>query len=150
MLKAARAAARRFGSASSRRQLLWRARLRRGVAELTRLGYEPIYDESVFARDALHAGDRRTRAAAFAAPGRIRRFAAADRRRGGTKAACTSAAASTRTTAARRRRSSGYSDNTSLLSWLTGQAASSASRTDDRRPTGERGERYDPTPSPAC
>ncbi len=28
-----------------------------GVAELRRLGYEPVYDETVFARDAYLAGD---------------------------------------------------------------------------------------------
>ena len=36
-----------------------------GVAELRRLGYEPVYDETVFARDAYLAGEPALRAAAF-------------------------------------------------------------------------------------
>src|SRR5438128_2791663 len=36
-----------------------------GVDELRRLGYEPVYDEAVFARDRYTAGDAALRAAAF-------------------------------------------------------------------------------------
>src|SRR3954452_4387723 len=38
-----------------------------GVAELRALGYEPVYDESVFARTRYTAGDPATRARAFRA-----------------------------------------------------------------------------------
>ena len=36
-----------------------------GLQELRRLGYEPVYDDSVFARRAYVAGDASVRAAAF-------------------------------------------------------------------------------------
>src|SRR4051812_39595219 len=36
-----------------------------GVAELRRLGYDPVYDESVFARHRYLAGQARVRADAF-------------------------------------------------------------------------------------
>src|SRR5215471_11332537 len=38
-----------------------------GVAELRRLGYEPVHDESVFARSRYTAGDAGLRARAFRA-----------------------------------------------------------------------------------
>src|SRR3954464_8763409 len=36
-----------------------------GVAELRRLGYEPVYEDTVFARDGYVAGDAALRAASF-------------------------------------------------------------------------------------
>ena len=93
-----------------------------GVAELRRLGYEPVYDESVFARQRYIAGDAALRADSV--PPRLGR--SVDRRadRGPRRLRQRPAAAAAR----RRRRSArtpkafiGYSDNTSLLAWLTGQ-----------------------------
>jgi muramoyltetrapeptide carboxypeptidase len=90
-----------------------------GVQELKRLGFEPVYDESVFARRAYVAGDPALRAAAFRrawADDSIRAVIAV---RGGYG----SVQILPLLDAAEMRRSPkafiGYSDNTSLLSWLT-------------------------------
>ena len=37
----------------------------KGIAELRRLGFEPVFEESVFAREQYVAGDSRVRADAF-------------------------------------------------------------------------------------
>ena len=97
-----------------------RAAFDAGIAELRRLGFEPVFDESVFARSRLHRGRR-------GAPRRGVRPAWADRRsrrliavRGGYGSVqmlpLLDPAAIRRTPKA----FIGYSDNTSLLTWLTG------------------------------
>ncbi|PYR89273.1 MAG: LD-carboxypeptidase [Acidobacteria bacterium] len=90
-----------------------------GVAELRRLGYEPVYDETVFARDAYVAGEPSLRAAAFRRAWADEEVAALIAVRGGYG----SVHILPLLDAAEVRRAPkpfiGYSDNTSILSWLT-------------------------------
>ncbi len=90
-----------------------------GVAELRSLGYEPVYDDTVFARDSYLAGDAETRAAAFRRAWADESIAALIAVRGGYG----SVHMLPLLDAAEIRRSPkpfiGYSDNTSILSWLT-------------------------------
>jgi muramoyltetrapeptide carboxypeptidase len=90
-----------------------------GVSELRRLGYEPVYDESVFARSRYTAGDARLRAAAFRGAWNDPSIAALIAVRGGYG----SVQLLPLLDPAEIRRSPkafvGYSDNTSLLSWIT-------------------------------
>jgi len=92
-----------------------------GLAELRRIGYEPVYDESVFARRRYTAGDPAVRAAAFRRAWDDPSIAALIAVRGGYG----SVQLLPLLDPAHVRRSPkafiGYSDNTSLLSWLTGQ-----------------------------
>jgi len=92
-----------------------------GVAELRRLGYEPVYDETVFARDAYLAGEPALRAAAFRRAWVDHQIAALIAVRGGYG----SVQVLPLLDAAEIRRAPkpfiGYSDNTSILSWLTTQ-----------------------------
>jgi muramoyltetrapeptide carboxypeptidase len=92
-----------------------------GVAELRRLGYEPVYDETVFARDAYLAGEAALRAAAFRRAWVDHQIAALIAVRGGYG----SVQVLPLLDAAEIRRAPkpfiGYSDNTSILSWLTTQ-----------------------------
>ncbi len=90
-----------------------------GLQELRRLGYEPVYEDSVFARRAYVAGDATVRAAAFQkawADGSVRALIAV---RGGYG----SAQLLPLFNSAEMRRTPkafiGYSDNTSILAWLT-------------------------------
>ena len=90
-----------------------------GLQELRRLGYEPVYDDSVFARRAYVAGDATVRAAAIQkawADGSVRALIAV---RGGYG----SAQLLPLFNSAEMRRTPkafiGYSDNTSILAWLT-------------------------------
>src|SRR5688572_24840226 len=91
-----------------------------GVAELRRLGYEPVYDDSVHARARYTAGDAAVRADAFRRAWADDRIAALIAVRGGFG----SVQMLPLLDAADVRRSPkafiGYSDNTSLLTWLTG------------------------------
>jgi len=90
-----------------------------GVAELRRLGYEPVYDDSVFARRSYVAGDAAVRAAAFRTAWADPSIAALIAVRGGYG----SVQLLPLLASAEMRRTPkpfiGYSDNTSLLSWLT-------------------------------
>jgi muramoyltetrapeptide carboxypeptidase len=90
-----------------------------GVAELRRLGYEPVYDDTVFERDAYVAGDPAVRAAAFRRAWNDDRVAALMAVRGGYG----SVQILPLLDAAEVRRAPksfiGFSDNTSILSWLT-------------------------------
>ena len=100
-----------------------RAEFDAGLAELRRLGYEPVYDESVFARARYTAGDAALRAAAFRNAWADDSVAALIAVRGGYG----SVQLLPLLDRAEIRRSPkafiGYSDNTSLLSWLTGGCA---------------------------
>jgi muramoyltetrapeptide carboxypeptidase len=92
-----------------------------GVAELRRLGYEPVYDESVFARARYTAGDAVLRADAFRRAWTDDSVAALMAVRGGYGSVqmlpLLDSGAFRRTPKA----FIGYSDNTSLLTWITGQ-----------------------------
>ena len=92
-----------------------------GVAELRRLGYEPVYEESVFARQRYTAGDAAVRAAGFRRAWDDPSISALIAVRGGYG----SVQLLPLLDPAEIRRSPkafiGYSDNTSLLSWLTQQ-----------------------------
>ena len=90
-----------------------------GVAELRALGYEPVYDDSVFARRAYVAGDAAVRAAAFRRAWADPSMRALIAVRGGYG----SAQLLPLLDPAEMRRTPkafiGYSDNTSILAWLT-------------------------------
>jgi muramoyltetrapeptide carboxypeptidase len=90
-----------------------------GIAELRRLGFDPVYDETVFARDAYVAGEPSLRAAAFRRAWNDAEVAALIAVRGGYG----SVHILPLLDAAEVRRAPkpfiGYSDNTSILSWLT-------------------------------
>lgn len=90
-----------------------------GIAELRRLGFDPVYDETVFARDAYVAGAPSLRAAAFRRAWANEQIAALIAVRGGYG----SVHILPLLDAAEVRRAPkpfiGYSDNTSILSWLT-------------------------------
>lgn len=91
-----------------------------GVAELRRLGYEPVYDERVFARSRYTAGDAALRTRAFVDAWRDPAIRALLAVRGGYG----SVELLPRLPIDDLRRTPkafiGYSDNTSLLTWLTG------------------------------
>jgi len=92
----------------------------RGVVELRRIGYEPVYDDSVFARRRYTAGDASLRAAAFRRAWMDPSIAALIAVRGGygsVQLLPLLDAAEIRQTP---KPFIGYSDNTSLLAWLTG------------------------------
>lgn len=92
-----------------------------GVAELRRLGFEPVYDESVFARSRYTAGSAAVRAAAFLQAWLDPSIAALIAVRGGYG----SVHLLPLLDAAEIRRAPkafiGYSDNTSILAWLNGR-----------------------------
>lgn len=92
-----------------------------GVAELRRLGYEPVYDETVFARTRYTAGEPFVRATAFRQAWTDPSIRALVAVRGGYG----SVQILPRLDRDEIRRTPkafiGYSDNTSLLAWLTGQ-----------------------------
>jgi muramoyltetrapeptide carboxypeptidase len=90
-----------------------------GVTELRRLGYQPVFDDTVFARHRYTAGDAALRAAAFRRAWGDDSIAALMAVRGGYGSVhllpLLDRAEVTRTPKA----FIGYSDNTSLLTWLT-------------------------------
>jgi muramoyltetrapeptide carboxypeptidase len=90
-----------------------------GIEEIRRLGFEPTWDDSVFARDAYVSGSPATRAAAFLEAWFDPSIAALIAVRGGYG----SVHILPLLLADELRRSPkafiGYSDNTSLLTWLT-------------------------------
>ncbi|HTM23832.1 MAG TPA: LD-carboxypeptidase [Vicinamibacterales bacterium] len=97
-----------------------------GVAELRRLGFEPVYDESVFARERFTAGAAALRASAFRRAWTDPSIAALMAVRGGYGSVHLlpqlDAAEIQRTPKA----FIGYSDNTSILTWLTGRCGTVA------------------------
>lgn len=92
-----------------------------GVAELRRLGYQPVYDDSVFARARYTAGDASLRASAFHRAWEDPSIAALVAVRGGYGSVQLLPLLDS--TGIRRTPKAfiGYSDNTSLLNWLVGQ-----------------------------
>jgi muramoyltetrapeptide carboxypeptidase len=99
----------------------------RGVAEIERLGFVPVFDESVFARDAVYlAGSAEVRAAAFMkhwADGSVSALLAV---RGGYGSVHLLPLLDRARIIDRPKLFIGYSDNTSLLSWLTCQCGITA------------------------
>ena len=91
----------------------------RGVAELRRLGYEPIWDESVFAREPMVSGSPATRAAAFLRAWFDPSVAALIAVRGGYGSVHLLPLLPRDELRRSPKAFIGYSDNTSLLSWLT-------------------------------
>jgi muramoyltetrapeptide carboxypeptidase len=99
----------------------------RGVAEIRRLGYVPVYDDSVFAKeDGYLSGSPATRASAFMRYWTDPGVGALIAVRGGYGSAqilplldCTAMAATPKVFI-------GYSDNTSILAWLTTQCGITA------------------------
>ncbi|HEX2456411.1 MAG TPA: LD-carboxypeptidase [Vicinamibacterales bacterium] len=94
-----------------------------GIAEIRRLGFEPVFDESVFERTGYVAGSPEIRARAWQRAWDDPSIAALVAARGGYGSAQLlprlDAAAVSRTSKA----FIGYSDNTSILAWLTTRCA---------------------------
>jgi muramoyltetrapeptide carboxypeptidase len=92
----------------------------RGVAELTRLGFSPVFDERVFANEAGYlAGSAELRAAAFLTYWTDPSVAALVAVRGGYGSVQLLPHLHRPTLVATPKLFIGYSDNTSVLSWLT-------------------------------
>jgi muramoyltetrapeptide carboxypeptidase len=91
----------------------------RGVEEIRRLGFEPTWDESVFARDAYVSGSPATRAAAFLKAWFDPSIAALIAVRGGYGSVHILPLLLAGELRATPKAFIGYSDNTSLLTWLT-------------------------------
>jgi muramoyltetrapeptide carboxypeptidase len=91
----------------------------RGVEELKRLGYEPVWDESVFARDTMVSGSPATRAAAFLRAWFDPSIAALIAVRGGYGSVQLLPLLAPDDLRQSPKAFVAYSDNTSLLSWLT-------------------------------
>jgi muramoyltetrapeptide carboxypeptidase len=90
----------------------------RGVGELQRLGYEPVFDASVFERGTFTAGCARTRARAFLAAWSDPSVAALIAARGGYGSVELLPLLETALNGPPKL-FIGYSDNTSVLTWLT-------------------------------
>lgn len=90
-----------------------------GVAELRRLGYDPVYDDSVFARRRYTAGDAALRADAFRRAWNDRSIAALMAVRGGYGSVQLLPLLDPAHVRRAPKAFIGYSDNTSLLTWLT-------------------------------
>ena len=97
-----------------------RAEFDAGLDELRRLGYEPTYEESVFARGRYTAGDAALRAAAFQRAWADDAVAALMAVRGGYGSVHLLPLLDPVALRRRPKAFIGYSDNTSLLAWLTG------------------------------
>jgi muramoyltetrapeptide carboxypeptidase len=92
----------------------------RGVAELTRLGFVPTWDEAVFATDSVYlAGSAEVRAQAFMTHWNDPSIAALIAVRGGYGSVQLLPLLHQAMLVAAPKLFIGYSDNTSLLSWLT-------------------------------
>lgn len=91
-----------------------------GVAEIRRLGFEPVYDDSVFAREAGYlSGSAELRAAAFSRHWSDPDVAALIAVRGGYGSAQILPLLNPQEIIATPKLFIGYSDNTAVLSWLT-------------------------------
>ena len=90
-----------------------------GIIELRTLGFEPVYDETVFERTAYMAGPAATRAAAFQQAWRDPDIAALVAVRGGYGSVHLLPLLDRSVFTATPKAFVGYSDNTSILSWLT-------------------------------
>jgi muramoyltetrapeptide carboxypeptidase len=94
----------------------------RGVTEIERLGFVPVFDDSVFARDSSYlAGPPEVRAAAFMKYWTAPDVSALVAVRGGYGSVHLLPLLDRATIVAHPKLFVGYSDNTSLLSWLTCQ-----------------------------
>ena len=91
-----------------------------GVAELRRLGYEPVYEDSVFARARYTAGDADLRADAFRRAWADDSVAALIAVRGGYGSVHILPLLDPEAMRRTPKAFIGYSDNTSLLTWITG------------------------------
>ena len=97
-----------------------REELDAGVAELRRLGFDPVYDDSVFAREAGYlAGTPELRAGAFLRFWRDPAVRALIAARGGYGSVHLLPLLDREAILASPKLFIAYSDNTSLLSWLT-------------------------------
>jgi muramoyltetrapeptide carboxypeptidase len=90
-----------------------------GLAELKSLGFEPVYDETVFERDGYVAGSAETRARALRAAWQDPSIAAVVAARGGYGSVQVLPLLDPASMAAHAKAFIGYSDNTSILTWLT-------------------------------
>jgi len=97
-----------------------RAEFDAGVSELRRLGYDPVFEESVFARARYTAGDAAVRAAAFRRAWADDSVAAIIAVRGGYGSVQLLPLLDPAELRRTPKAFIGYSDNTSLLAWLTG------------------------------
>jgi muramoyltetrapeptide carboxypeptidase len=91
----------------------------RGVAELRSLGFEPVYDDRVFARDGYVAGPPAERAAAFTSAWTDPSVSALVAARGGYGSVQVLPLLDRAVIGRTVKAFIGYSDNTSLLNWLT-------------------------------
>jgi muramoyltetrapeptide carboxypeptidase len=96
-----------------------RAEFDAGIVELRTLGFDPVYDDSVFERRNYAAGSAGTRAAAFDRAWRDPSIAALMAVRGGYGSVHLLPLLDPALIAGPPKAFIGYSDNTSLLSWLT-------------------------------
>jgi muramoyltetrapeptide carboxypeptidase len=92
-----------------------------GVRELRRLGYDPVYDDTVFARTRYTAGDPAVRARAFRQAWTDPSIRALIAVRGGYGSVQILPQLDRDEVRRAPKAFIGYSDNTSLLAWLTGQ-----------------------------
>src|SRR3954464_15262582 len=90
-----------------------------GVAELRRLGYDPVYDEAVFARHQYTAGTAAVRAESFRRAWIDPSVAALMAVRGGYGSVQLLPLLDPAEIARSPKAFIGYSDNTSILDWLT-------------------------------
>jgi muramoyltetrapeptide carboxypeptidase len=98
-----------------------------GVAELSRLGFVPVFDEAVFARDGGYlSGSAELRANDFLTHWRDPSIAALIAVRGGYGSAHILPLLAREPLAATPKLFIGYSDNTAILSWLTCQCGMTA------------------------
>jgi len=103
-----------------------REELERGVAELQQLGYEPVYDESIFEKGLFTSGSAQTRAAAFQRAWADPAIAALIAVRGGYGSVQLLPLFDGWRPQEAPKLFIAYSDNTSLLSWLTCQCGTTA------------------------
>ena len=90
-----------------------------GIAEIRALGFEPVYEDSVFARQGYVAGAPDVRAAAFLRAWEDPAVAALVAARGGYGSVQMLPLLDRGTIGRHAKAFIGYSDNTSILSWLT-------------------------------
>ena len=103
-----------------------RDELERGVGELRRLGYEPVYEESIFDTALFTSGSAEARAAAFMRAWSDPEVAALIAVRGGYGSVQLLPVFDSWAPQRLPKLFIGYSDNTSLLSWLTCQCGVTA------------------------
>lgn len=97
-----------------------------GVSELRTLGFEPVFAEEVFARDGYTAGAPDVRARVWRTAWRDLEISALVAARGGYGSVHLLPLLDPREMSDRPKAFIGYSDNTSLLTWLTQQCATVA------------------------